>query len=197
MTLTAEELEYIAQEEEVEIMPRVEIPTMWLITGDVGPFEVGMPIKIPLWIALQLRGDNKCNIIAPYWLTKSSMEKVKEFETKSPLFSKMPSKHYMSIAKLIFELCPEDVPEADAIKLLIKDVWDCRMAKLQTAIALFIEKGASWAKVDNLTQMEMCAIRPFFPHSLGHIHRLRKTIQAARLHSAGNASVEVRGKLPK
>ncbi|CAL8078801.1 unnamed protein product [Orchesella dallaii] len=197
MSLTADELDFIAQEEEVEIMPKFDIPTMWLITGDVGPFEVGIPIKVPLWIALQLRGDNKCNIITPYWLTKSSMEKVKEFETKSPLFSKMPSRHYMSVAKLIFELCPEDVPEADDIKLLVKDVWNARMSKLQAAIALFIEKGASWAKVDNLTQMEMCAIRPFFPHSLEHLHRFRKTIQAARLHSAGNASLEVRRQLPK
>jgi len=47
------------------------------------------------------------------------------------------------------------------------------MSKLQAAIALFIEKGASWAKVDNLTQLEMCAIRPFFPHSLEHLHRFR------------------------
>jgi len=120
MSLTPEELEFFAQEEEVEVMPTSEIPTMWLITGDVGPFEVGMPIKIPLWIALQLRADNKCNIIAPSWMTLSSMEKVKEIEAKTALFSKMPSNHYMTVAKLLFELCPQDIPDADAVKLLIK-----------------------------------------------------------------------------
>jgi len=48
------------------------------------------------------------------------------------------------------------------------------MSKLRTAVHLFIEKGASWAKVDHLTQLEMCSIRPFFPHALEQLHRFRK-----------------------
>lgn len=48
------------------------------------------------------------------------------------------------------------------------------MAKLRTAVLTFIDKGASWAKVDNLTQLEMCSIRPFFPHALEQLHRFRK-----------------------
>lgn len=94
------------------------------------------------------------------------------------------------------------------------------MSKLRTAVLTFIDKGASWAKVDNLTQMEMCSIRPFFPHSLEQLHRFRKvknishanttsnetyilkyfnfrfqTIQVARLYAAGNSSSDVRRQL--
>ena len=33
-----------------------------------GPFIPNIPIKVPLWLALQLRKANKCKIHAPDWL---------------------------------------------------------------------------------------------------------------------------------
>jgi hypothetical protein len=38
---------------------------------------------------------------------------------------------------------------------------------------MFIEKGATFAKVDNLTRLEMATVRPFFPQALEQLHRLR------------------------
>lgn len=63
------------------------------------------------------------------------------------------------------------------ITFYLKDLWDSRLSKLRTAVLTFIEQGATWAKVDNLCQIEMCAIRPFFTHSLEHLHRFRKVIE--------------------
>ncbi|ODM88699.1 DNA replication complex GINS protein PSF2 [Orchesella cincta] len=195
MCPTPGELELFAGQEEVEIMPRFDSPVMWLIGGDLGPFKAGIPTKVPLWIALHLRAQNKCKIVPLPWLNKAYLEQLKDIEIKSALFTKMPSEHYMAVTRMIFEVCPQDIPEADDVKLLIKDIWDSRMSKLRTAVRTFIDKGASWAKVDNLTQLEMCSIRPFFTHSLEQLHRFRKTIQVARLYAAGNSSEDVRRRL--
>ena len=78
MSPTPEELEYFAGQEEVEIMPRFECTTMWLITGDLGPFKPGIPVKIPLWIALHIRAQNKCKIVPPPWMGKAYLEQLKE-----------------------------------------------------------------------------------------------------------------------
>src|SRR5687768_1084535 len=120
MSPNPEELEYFAGQEEVEIMPRFECTTMWLITGDLGPFKPGVPVKIPLWIALHLRAQNKCKLIPPTWMNKEYLEQLKDLEAKSPLFTKMPSENYMTISKMIFEICPQDIPDADDVKVLIK-----------------------------------------------------------------------------
>jgi len=55
-----------------------------------------------------------------------------------------------------------------------QDIWDNRIAKLRTFMLTFIETGASYAKVDNLTSLEMSTVRPFFPHSLEQLHRIKK-----------------------
>jgi len=117
---TPSELEFFAGQEDIEILPRFDSPMMWLISGDLGPFKAGIPIKVPLWIALHFRAQNKCKIIAPLWMSKGYLEELKEVEGKSPLFTKMPSEHYMAVAKMVFDVCPQDIPDADCVKLLFK-----------------------------------------------------------------------------
>lgn len=120
MAVTPEELEFYAGQEEVEILPRFDCQTMWLIAGDLGPFKAGIPARVPLWIALYFRAQNKCKLIPPNWMSKTSLEAIKDQEQKSPLFTKMPSEHYMAMAKMIFEICPQDILDADDVKVLIK-----------------------------------------------------------------------------
>lgn len=36
--------------------------------GDFGPFNPGMPVDVPVWLAVTLKQRNKCKIHAPAWL---------------------------------------------------------------------------------------------------------------------------------
>lgn len=41
----------------------------------------------------------------------------------------------------------DDIPRADEVKTLIKDIWDLRMAKLRSSIDVFVKSDATYAKV--------------------------------------------------
>lgn len=88
-------------------------------------------------------------------------------------FTKMPNPHYMVEAKLILNTAAEDIPRAEEIRTIIKDIWDIRMAKLRTSMDAFIREGGSYAKLDHLTAMEINSVRPLLPHALDQLFRLQ------------------------
>jgi hypothetical protein len=38
------------------------------VQGTFGPFRPGNPVAVPLWLAVRLKADSKCNIICPAWM---------------------------------------------------------------------------------------------------------------------------------
>lgn len=86
----------------------------------------------------------------------------------------MPSEHYMVEAKLILGIAPEDVPHSEQIRTLIKDIWDIRAAKLRTSMDIIINGEGSYAKLDNLTLLEIHSVRPLLPHCLDLISRIER-----------------------
>lgn len=67
----------------------------------------------------------------------------------------------------------DDVPKADEIRTLVKDIWDLRMAKLRTSLDQFISSDSIVAKVNNLTVMEINYVRSFLKASLTVRQRLK------------------------
>lgn len=41
----------------------------------------------------------------------------------------------------------DDIPHADEIRTLVKDIWDLRIAKLRSSIDTFVKSEATHAKV--------------------------------------------------
>jgi len=56
------QIEFLAEEEPVYIVPNFREEVLNFIAGDVGPFIPGAPIKVPLWLAISLRKQNRCRI---------------------------------------------------------------------------------------------------------------------------------------
>ena len=42
---------------------------------------------------------------------------------------------------------PQDIPRADEVKTLVKDIWDLRLAKLRSSMNEFIKSDSMHAKV--------------------------------------------------
>lgn len=85
----------------------------------------------------------------------------------------MPSEHYMIEAKLLLGCASDDIPRADEIRTIIKDIWDIRTTKIRSSVIQLIENYGSYASVDHLTIMEINSIRPILPHALDQMHRIK------------------------
>ena len=51
-----------------------------------------------------------------------------------------------------------------------------RIAKLRSSVDAFLKSGGSHAKLDHLTLMEINTVRPFLPHALDQLFRLRQVV---------------------
>eukprot|EP00118_Oscarella_pearsei_P001811 m.8556 g.8556 ORF g.8556 m.8556 type:complete len:97 (+) comp20698_c0_seq4:392-682(+) len=67
----------------------------------------------------------------------------------------------------------DDVPDADRVRTLVKDIWDTRIAKLRKSIDQMVRSQATTAELTCLTVMEINTIRPFLTKALDHMRKLR------------------------
>lgn len=42
--------------------------TCFCAQGDLGPFNPGLPVDVPVWLALNLKQRQKCRIVPPAWM---------------------------------------------------------------------------------------------------------------------------------
>ncbi|XP_037805546.1 probable DNA replication complex GINS protein PSF2 [Lucilia sericata] len=173
-------IEFIGEKSTIGVIPNFSFEPLHLISGSVGPFRAGMPVHVPLWLGIHLRKQQKCRIVPPEWMDMDLLEEIKEEEKRSKFFTKMPSEHYMIEAQLIMSTAPDDVPRCEEIRTVIKDIFDIRESKLRTSIDAFIKGEGTYAKLDNLTLLEMHSVRPILPHSLDHIARYQRTAVATQ-----------------
>lgn len=81
--MNPEEVEFLAENEIVSILPSFTSSEYNLISGDVGPFRAGLPVNVPLWMAIILKKQNTCRIIPPDWMDVEKLEQIKENEKNS------------------------------------------------------------------------------------------------------------------
>ncbi len=54
------EIEFLAESLVVSVVPNFNEGVMYLLSGEFGPFRAGLPLKVPLWLAVNLRSRRKC-----------------------------------------------------------------------------------------------------------------------------------------
>ncbi|XP_077509414.1 DNA replication complex GINS protein PSF2-like protein [Amblyomma americanum] len=170
--------EFIAEKTHVHIVPRFSAEKLYLITGDVGPFEPGKPVSVPLWMAVNLKQRQQCRILPPAWLCKEYLLEKKQEEIASPVFTKMPSEHYLEVTQLLFDVGAADIPDASEVRTLVKDIWDIRQAKLRSSVDAFVKSDEVHARVDHLTLMEIITVRRLLCGALNHLNKLRQGTNA-------------------
>ncbi|CAL1547552.1 unnamed protein product [Lymnaea stagnalis] len=167
------EVEFLAEREHVKIIPNFTQDKIFLISGDIGPFSAGLPVSIPLWLAVNLKQRQKCRFLPPDWMDIEILKAKKQEEADSRFFTEMSSPFYMEITQLLLQWGTDDIPKADEIRTLVKDIWDLRIAKLRSSIDVFVKSEASHAKLNYLTLMEINTVRLFLTKALNHMHQLR------------------------
>ncbi len=184
------EIEFLAEDERVRIVPNFNEGTLYLIEGDVGPFRAGQPVEVPLWVALNLRQRQKCRLLQPDWMTPDRLESVREDEKDSQFFTRLPANgHMFAVAQLVLDVALADLTHADRVKSIVKDIWDVRQAKLRKSVNALVQSGQKHAKLDHLELIELNAVRPLLPHTLDQIQRLEvATAAVARRRAAATGT---------
>lgn len=67
----------------------------------------------------------------------------------------------------------EDVPRADELRTLVKDIWDVRISKLRSSIDQFMSSDSMVARVNNLTIMEINYARDLLSAALSVRQKLK------------------------
>lgn len=174
------EVEFLAEKQLITIVPNFSENKLCLISGEFGPFNPSMHTQVPLWLAINLRQRHKCRIEPPQWLNVDTLTEKKREEQESPVFTKMPSPHYMEVAMLVLNNAGEDVPRSDEVRALVKDIWDLRIAKLRKSVNLMVLQQEVYAKLDNLTVMEINTVRSFLTKTLDCLHTMKVPAQMLR-----------------
>jgi len=104
------------------------------------------------------------------------LEACKTEEHDSRFFTEMPSSCYREVSQLLLQHAADDIPRADMIRTLVKDIWDLRLAKLRSSIDVFLRSDATHAKLNHLTLMELNTVRPFLTSALDQLYILRACV---------------------
>ncbi|KAK9164224.1 hypothetical protein Scep_000644 [Stephania cephalantha] len=162
---SAAEVEFLAEDEMVEIVPNLNMDTLNLICGDFGPFRPQMATSVPLWLAVALKKRGKCTIRSPQWMSVENLTQVLEAERDSPAqFQPLPF-HYVEISRLLFDNARDDIPDMYMARSLIEDIRDVRFHKFETGLEK-ISSSTHVVKLKNLSAMEVNIVRPFFVRAL-------------------------------
>ncbi|OVA08737.1 GINS complex [Macleaya cordata] len=159
------EVEFLAEDEMVEIVPNISMDPLNLLCGNFGPFRPQIATEVPMWLAMALKKRGKCTIRPPEWMSVGKLTQVLEAERDSPReFQPLPF-HYVEISRLLFDHAREDIPDVYMVRSLIEDIRDVRFHKVESGLETIAARTHA-VKLKNLSAMEVNIVRPFFVRAL-------------------------------
>lgn len=159
------EVEFMAEDESINIVPNVRMDTLHMICGDYGPFRPQIPVTVPLWLGIAMKKRSKCRIQPPSWMSVERLTEVLEMEREAPReFQPLPF-HYVEIAKLLLDNAREDFENNYMVQSLLEDIKDVRWDKVEKGLKTL--SGRTHAvKLKNLSAMEVNRMRAFTVRAL-------------------------------
>ncbi|KAI1728886.1 GINS complex protein domain-containing protein [Ditylenchus destructor] len=187
--------EFLAGNEFIQIVPNFNEEPMQLICGEVGPFEAGVPVTVPVWLAVHLKKRHKCSIIAPDWLTIDELKCLIVTESERSKFAEIP-KRFFEIAHIVLINGKEDVDNVEQLKTFIKDLWDKRTAKMRTSTIKFLgQHESSHANLDNLTELEIAYARQIITEATKNIDMLNDNLHSLGVKPTNSSRMSVLSRL--
>ena len=149
-----------AEDTRVTIIPNFAHIKFDFISGECGPFEPGLPVEVPLWLALTLKRQLKCQVTTPKWLEIDELRSAIDAERESTGFGDKVPYHYLEIASMLLNGAKEDIANQDAIRTAIEDLKDIRQGKIRSGIRAIVNtEFGSKADGDVTQQVDGIGIR--------------------------------------
>ncbi|KAI5954807.1 PSF2 [Candida theae] len=129
--------------------------------------------KVPLWVALILKAQGKCNIVPPKWLNVNYLKEKYDDEIRKPAqFSDLPW-NWLELSKILLTKAPDDLPDAVSdLRSIIQDLREIRLIKSRKGLK---ELNESNIALNGLSLMEINEIRPFVLPVMNKLRQLHDT----------------------
>ncbi|MQM00479.1 hypothetical protein Taro_033218 [Colocasia esculenta] len=184
---SAPEVEFIAEDEMLEIVPNVKMGALHMIC---------IAVRVPLWLAVAMKKRGKCAIRPPDWLSVGNLTQVLEAERESPReFQPLPF-HYVEISRLLFDHASDDIPDTYMVRSLIEDIKDVRFHKVETGLET-ISGRTHAVKLKNLSAMEVNIVRPFMVRTLQAFYKHDNPEMVQQQETVGNRRPQVADRGPR
>lgn len=199
-TFSPEEIQFLVEEEMVKIFPRIttrqrqrkngagrneveDIQFRMVTTEDdaLNQMVAMRSTKVKLWIALLLKQQSKCSIVAPAWLTVKELNRKIQFEkSATDRFSDLPW-NWLVMANLLFARAADDFHDpVHELRSKIQDLREIRQTKVLRGLK---QLNASHLQLDNLSLLEINELRPFIVRTMD---KLRDVHDAANIEGGGD-----------
>ncbi|KAF8580589.1 Psf2-domain-containing protein [Ramaria rubella] len=159
---TPAELELVAMEQLIDIVPLFKSNRIRLISGTYGPFRPPAKTRVPLWFATNLKLKKKCRLVAPAWLSVEFLQERLSQETSKEDFSSLPFR-FAEIGKVMLDVASDDLHDPDKIRSLLKDLREARQSKTREHLQKIND---STLELSHLCSMEINEVRPFFTRAM-------------------------------
>lgn len=132
-------------------------------------------VDIPIWLALILKSQDKCNIVPPSWLNLLNLTSLYQQEIDQPTsFSKLPW-HWLEISKMLLDKASDDlVDPPHQLRAIVQDLREVRLTKSRIGIK---ELNAAYLQLDNLSMTEISTLKPFCINVMGKLIDISKTVE--------------------
>jgi GINS complex subunit 2 len=176
-TFTEAELEFLAEDELVTIVPNFRGAALNLMQVTAGPFVPQVPTSVPIWLALALHQRKRCSVQWPTWMSTAELSRVLAEERGNEReFQKLPF-HYVEMAQLLIDTGHgENTEERYKVRSLLEDVRRVRFNKVEKGLQELRQTPA--VKLNNLCAMEVNIVRTFFQTSLKTFAKLAASSDA-------------------
>lgn len=174
--------DFLAEDELIEIVPKfVYERKLCLLCGEFGPFTPQVRTRVPIWLAISLRNQQKCEVIIPDWVKQlkqkieaeqqmsNSAESSQEEEARKDRLDEMPD-NWRQVLRLL---------EAD-LSVNFKSLIDRREAILKMSAHKLLEYAFDsnalpifGVTLDNTSRSELYLIRDLVQRSFAVFQRLR------------------------
>mmetsp|Transcript_23502 Transcript_23502/g.46309 ORF Transcript_23502/g.46309 Transcript_23502/m.46309 type:complete len:220 (-) Transcript_23502:35-694(-) len=171
--LTGNEVEFLAEDELVDIVPNFAHADGYpLIGGRIPPFRAGVPVKVPLWMAIKLKVAHKCKFLLPEWMTVENLrERLQEEQEEEKTFKYMPF-HFIHVSQLLLQYGDRDIgSQASTIRELLRSISDLRACKIRNGLSM-IRGDVNILKLNNICLGELNEIRKVTTQALDNFHAL-------------------------
>jgi len=180
-TFTSAEIEFMAEETTIKMVPKFTHGVLHFISGDFGPFEPQLPVDVPLWLAIQLRRQQHCTIVPPDWMDYKRLCQTLEAEEKNQdEFSPLPF-HYMELSSFLLDKAAEDVEAScggvENVRTVLEDIQNVRMQKIRKGMQFLAHQAHNdettfSVKMNHVGALEILSIRPFLTTALNKFYQL-------------------------
>jgi GINS complex subunit 2 len=185
-------LEFLAEDTMVTVVPSARIRRFHFISGDFGPLDPSIPIDLPLWLAVYLKRNQRCQIQCPEWLEAERLAQLLEEERTMPGFVPLPY-HYVEIGTLLLDAAAGDIEDAQRVRALLMDLQNVRQEKIRRGMGVVLSRTAEGdvpnaIKMNNVSAIEIQGVRDFMTSTMSSFNRFATREDAARFAALASAN---------